>query len=260
MAKYDPVLFKKIMEVTGKSERTVYRHISQVEIEHVLPPHQAILFLAIEHGIKIAEYASEEDMVAIRSAKHQSIPAITEPVPNVSASNQKRRVELGFEAYPDPSISQSDLTAARKNAELYPIVYIFENSVRNIVMRIMETEFGFDWWDEEVDLSIRKGVNARQKAEEHTPWHTARGAHPICYTDINDLQKIINMHYPAFKKWIGGNPIKKIRVWISEIEQTRNVLAHNNLVSKSDRNRLAQYARDWSVLATSVHDKINLES
>ena len=73
---------------------------------------------------------------------------------------------------------------------------------------------------------------------------------------IDDLKKIINTNSAEFRKVL-GDKFDHLAVWIEEIEKTRNILAHNNPVTKKDQDRLNLYAHDWSKLAVLVFEKLN---
>jgi hypothetical protein len=148
------------------------------------------------------------------------------------------------------------VSEAQKNAEIYPVVYLFENSVRSVVSAILANAYGRDWWDLIVDPKIKRSVDIRQKAEQAHPWHSKRGQKPIHYTDIEDLKKIISMQHKVFRGVMGPSALKHAELWIEEIERTRNVLAHNNPVSASDRKRLESYSKDWHALAKSMSGKL----
>ena len=133
-------------------------------------------------------------------------------------------------------------------------MYIFENSVRNVVSIVMQNEYGEDWWELKVKDKIKDAVKIRQAEEKQYPWHSQRGAAPIYYTDISDLRTIINTYNKVFKKIFGKIP--QVELWIEEIEKTRNILAHNNPVSKKDRDRLSVFAKDWSELAKTIFAEV----
>lgn len=158
----------------------------------------------------------------------------------------------------DPFIENEIFNAAYDNAEIYPVIYLFENSVRRFVVAVMKKNFGDNWWTEKVEkvnATIQKNVEIRRLAEKEAPWHSRRGANPIFYTDIKDLEKIINTYSKEFRKVL-KNKFEHVIVWIDEIEKTRNILAHNNPVAKKDHNRLMVFAHDWSEYSKLVNERI----
>lgn len=182
-------------------------------------------------------------------------PKSTNPSPKL---NLRKKSSKPLAISDDPFINNQVLTAANSNAEVYPAIYLFENSVRSFVVAVMKKNYGENWWAERVEkvnTKIHENVTTRKLAEKAAPWHSGRGADPIFFTDIDDLKKIINSNSAEFRKVLGGK-FDHLAVWIEEIEKTRNILAHNNPVTKKDRDRLMLYAHDWSKLAAILFDKL----
>jgi hypothetical protein len=252
MPKINQHLLRKLRSQLNLKQSQVYNLVSAKAIELMLPRHLAVIALAAENGLNINKYASEEDLVAIRGAR-STLPSKSLPdAPSSSkSSGRKPKLDAGF---PDPFVDASVVNAGHRNAELYPIVYIFENSVRNVVSIVMQSAFGDDWWEQKVKDTTQRSVQIRQSEEKQYPWHSQRGAAPIFYTDISDLRTIMNTYNKEFKKAFGKIP--RVELWIEEIEKTRNILAHNNPVAKKDRDRLTVFARDWSELSKKIFEEV----
>lgn len=112
-----------------------------------------------------------------------------------------------------------------------------------MINRILSSSHGSDWWNKCSSKDVKRNVESRINKEKDSPWHSARGAHPIFYTDIGDLKSIFSVNNSNFRPILGK--LETIYVWIEEIEKTRNTLAHNNPVRKRDRERLLGFAKDW---------------
>jgi hypothetical protein len=124
----------------------------------------------------------------------------------------------------------------------YRILYVFENLVRDfIITRFAELD-GEAWFDIRATSSMKKKVEDRQKDEEKNQWHVGRNKQPIYYLDFADLGLLITNHWTVFKDffdnqtWILGR--------IQDAERTRNVIAHTNLLSSEEGERLELYLRD----------------
>src|SRR3972149_1409980 len=235
MPKINQRFLRKLQQELDLKQRQVYNLVSEKAIELMLPRHQAVIAVAAENGINITKYASHEDLAAIRQARSSSRSKSLSETSTQSSRSSARRPKLDS-GFPDPFIDASVFSSAHRNAELYPIVYIFENSVRNVVSIVMQSAFGDEWWEQKVSDTIKRTVRIRQSEEKQYPWLSQRGAAPIFYTDISDLRTIINTYNRQFKKVFGKIP--RVEMWIEEIEKTRNILAHNNPVAKKDRDRL----------------------
>ena len=48
---------------------------------------------------------------------------------------------------------------------LYPILYVLENSMREVVRRIMRAQFGDDWWDKHLVCGKLKTIHQTTRAE-----------------------------------------------------------------------------------------------
>jgi len=214
---------------------------------------EAVYVIAHQEHVDLSKYLPLGTIDRVRSLVPRDTAAQLLPTATKQYSKAPRRRQLD-DIYFDPFIDDQIANAALKNAEIYPIVYVFENSVRKLVAAVMQKEFGRDWWETQVNDKIKNTVEIRRNEEKGHPWHSQRGAESIYYTDISDLKTIINTHNRVFTKLFGKIP--RIELWIEEIEKTRNTLAHNNPVAKKDRERLNVYARDWSAFAKSAFDQL----
>ncbi len=255
MAKIHPELLGVLKTELGIKQRRVYGLIEEVTRATLLSPDLAAAALAWQKGINIRKFVDQEGIQKIRESVAR-MPSSNNQIREDMRQPPKRRIgssspKLGFV---DPFIDNRTIYSSIRNAELYPVVYLFENSVRRMIAAVMEKEFGKNWWDTQVHPSIRQAVEIRRNEERGYPWHSRRGAKPVYYTDISDLRRIINSHNRIFAKAFGKIP--RVELWIEEIEKTRNTLAHNNPISRRDRERLLVYARDWSEFAKSVFPKL----
>jgi hypothetical protein len=146
----------------------------------------------------------------------------------------------------DALLSTSVAGDAQRMASVYPKLYIFENSIRTVVVRVLKSKYGTDWWVKRVPTGIQKTVTARKSAESKTPWHGKRGTHEIYYSNFGDLRDII------VKNWSDFQPIFLKQPWITqrleELEPPRNIIAHNNPLSRHEEDRIDLYFNDWIAL------------
>jgi len=141
---------------------------------------------------------------------------------------------------------QKYITNANQNAEIYPHVFILENSLRDLILqKFQDTN---DWWmsTKIVKQDIQKYAQTIMDAEKKHRWLDARGDHPIYYVGLEHLYKIIEMNYnPYFKKIF---ELSKLKTWIDECVPIRNLLAHNIRTSKEERNNMQIRAKYISTL------------
>ena len=90
-----------------------------------------------------------------------------------------------------PGLSTVHAREAKEMAEkVYPILYVFENSARDIIERVLEREFGEDWWNQ-VSWSEARSELERRKEKEGDDWHSNRGEGPLAYLDLAHLVQLV---------------------------------------------------------------------
>jgi hypothetical protein len=132
---------------------------------------------------------------------------------------------------------------AKKMAGVYPVVYVFENSVRSLIMSVMTKKHGEDWFKTKVSGKVQKRVQERIDNEDKNRWHGKRRSHPLFYTDIDDLDSIISTNWSDFEDYFPDQAWVKGK--IDEIEMSRNTIAHNNPLEDRDITRLRLDLGDW---------------
>jgi hypothetical protein len=119
-----------------------------------------------------------------------------------------------------------------------------ENSVRELVSDRLSEAAGPDWWEAAAPAPVKKKVEDRQDKEGRNRWHVSRGAQPIFYTDFGDLKSLIQSNWESFEdlfpdqSWIAAR--------LDELEASRNIIAHNNLLDEREIGRVHLYLQDWA--------------
>ena len=154
----------------------------------------------------------------------------------------------------DPILPERINNEARQMAQqVYPKLYLLENSAREVIRRVMSGAFGKDWW-KSAPAKVRANVQKRKAAERKQPWHGKRGAHEIFYTDIDDLKTIVNSNWKLFKE------IFEDFNWFSNlihvVTPSRNISSHHNPLHPDDIKRIDVYFSDWTKQISAVKDNI----
>ena len=250
-------LIEEILAKKGDIKRpglqvTLSRNKKRFDLKSI---EQAACFYIKKNNIDI-NVSSIIDDVTRKAVQDNLNPSGRHNLPNqIAKKRQNLKPAVNSD---DPFVENQIFSAAYNNAEIYPIIYMFENSVRKFVVAVMKKNFGDNWWTEKVEkvnTTIQKNVEIRRLAEKEAPWHSKRGADPIFYTDIKDLEKIINTYSKEFRNVLKSK-FEHLVVWIDEIEKTRNILAHNNPVAKKDKERLMVFAHDWSDYAKVIYESL----
>ena len=132
--------------------------------------------------------------------------------------------------------------------KVYPLLYAFENSVREFIDGHLTDAYGDKWYDDPkiVSTDVRRTVERNRKADAQNRTHSARNARPIYYTTFGELVLIVQSEKGAkvFKRPLFPRP-----TWFPELvkasEHTRNIVAHMNPIKPQDLRRLEVDFQDW---------------
>ena len=242
----NPRLKSRLLGHLGCSGSALSHRVRVLKNKMPLTTEQAVLVIAHKERIDISKYADAQTIDTVRSLLQQQEPS------RGSIDNKKRAMtkkSVLFKISPDlPQVDAMLSTTIAKDLErmanIYPKLYVLENSLRIVIKRVLEKKYGKDWWDHCVKKEVKDLVDERKKRERTTPWHGKRGQHEIFYSDFPDLKTIISRNWDSFKEIFPTQP------WIfqrlEELEHPRNVVAHNNPVSAEDMTRIVLYFSDWT--------------
>jgi Swt1-like HEPN len=134
--------------------------------------------------------------------------------------------------------------ASMKALPAYLAFFCLENSVRELVQERLAENHGPEWWVDCASSPIKTKVTDRQQQEGAKRWHVRRGEHEIYYTDFGDLKNLIR------NNWADFEDVFPDQNWVStrldELEASRNVIAHSNLLDDREMQRISLYLQDWS--------------
>jgi hypothetical protein len=136
---------------------------------------------------------------------------------------------------------------AEKMSRLYVAFFCFENSVRELVSQKLRDAYGDNWWDTRIPANIKSKVENRKKQEEKNKWHQPRSRNNINYTDFGDMPGIILNNWSEFEDLFDSQEWVKAR--FGDMEKSRNVIAHNNVLEDGEIERIRLYLQDWARIA-----------
>lgn len=143
-----------------------------------------------------------------------------------------------------------DTSGKSVGTRVYWKLYVIENLYRIIIHSILSSQLSKSWWDIATNPKIRNKAESCKKKYLSKPWHTTPGPHDIYYVDLYDLNEIIRANSHIFSP-----VIHDIDRWIVELELIRlprNVVAHMNFPSKTDRQRIDILYEDLKMLINSI--------
>lgn len=132
---------------------------------------------------------------------------------------------------------------AEKMAYVYGIFFCFENLVRDLVFQRLEERKGPDWWESSVPENVKKRVEQKKADAEQNKWHEAIYQRNVDLTLFGDLASIIISDWQEFDDLFPNQHWVKQR--LDELERSRNVIAHSNLLPDSEIERIETYLEDW---------------
>ncbi|OGZ07739.1 MAG: hypothetical protein A3C93_06645 [Candidatus Lloydbacteria bacterium RIFCSPHIGHO2_02_FULL_54_17] len=128
-------------------------------------------------------------------------------------------------------------------AGVYMAFYCFENSARDLIKERLKERVGTEWWKKSVASKIREKVKTRKNKDSKNKWHAPRALDEISYMDFGDMADIICSQWEHFQDLFPSQDW--VRTRIGDLEQSRNAIAHNNVLSERDINRIKMYLDDW---------------
>jgi hypothetical protein len=149
--------------------------------------------------------------------------------------------ELSFAEF-SPQI----VDGAEKMSRLYVAFFCFENSTRELVSQMLRDSYGTAWWNTRVPASIKSKVENRKKQEQRNKWHQPRSRSNINYTDFGDMPGIILNNWSIFEGLFDSQDWVKTR--FNDMEKSRNVIAHNNVLEDPEIDRIRLYLQDWAMI------------
>lgn len=225
----------------------------------------AVYTIAFENGIDIAKELGPDETAEVRRLlsdlrSNGGRPSTPQPVkPAKTASKVARTVKVtiaGVDAGTIPALKPSHGSEAKTMSEkVYPTLYIFENSVRDLIERVLKAAFGPRWWTTAIPRTVQATAAQHKADEKKDPWHGRRGAREIDYVFLNELWAIIKHQWKHFA------PLFPDQAWVQtlitrDMNVSRRVLAHMNPLSADDVSNIETAFRKWANQLRAVENLI----
>lgn len=133
---------------------------------------------------------------------------------------------------------------ARRMAQVYELLFCFENSVRELIEDRLKEAYGIDrWWQDGIPEDIRRSAEYLKDKEQKIPWHGPRGGTLLAFVDFPILAKVITSKWEHFEDLL-GKPAW-VEHAIDEMNHSRRAIAHTGVLSQHDVERMELRVRDW---------------
>jgi hypothetical protein len=205
---------------------------------------EAIYIIAHTEGLDVSKYLPLAVVDRVRSLVPRG--RFVRQIEPVSPSLKKRRRKPIPKSYPLLSAKIGN-QAYTLGEDAFPLLFQFENSIRTLIERVL-SKAGTDWWDKRVPDDVQRNVRRTMNKEKRYPYRDRRGSHPLYYSNLDDLKKIIidPVNRPDFQKIIIN--FEWFKVKMDEVYMARNNLAHCVPLPKDDVTRIRLFHRDWARL------------
>ena len=246
--KLKQALLKKL-DITPQA---LSQRVQKLKKHHAVTTEEATYVIAQQEGLILDRYLGMEAVRQIRELMQHISPAV-QPAARGRASAQPKRADRSAKsAIPvpreielaDQMLSQERVSHARRMTSVYPLLYVLENSIREVIDEIMTSEYGSDWWDSQAPKGLREQVAKRMADETRHSWHQRRGARPIDYLDLDQLPAQMR----KLQKQVVPNVIPSLEWFnalIEEVYRSRCVVCHMNPLDQDNLNALKVRFRQW---------------
>jgi hypothetical protein len=236
-------LRQHLKERLGVGDRQLRRLIARRAKELPSTSEEALWSLAHEHDLLLQNYLTSEQIGRVRELHRGGSSPTSNP------RSARSEIALGKINIPAGLLSERHRKDAERMAiDVYPLLYAFENSVREFIDGHLTAAHGANWYADPkiVSTEVRRTVERNRKADAENRTHSARNARPIYYTTFGELALIVQSEKGGrvFKR-----PLFPRVTWFPELvkasEHTRNIVAHMNPIQPPDLKRLQVDFEDW---------------
>jgi len=138
------------------------------------------------------------------------------------------------------SLPEDIITKGHEMSEVYAYLFCIENTLRLFIEKISIETYGEDYFDKiSISNSVRKKIDLRKHDEEKNQWICLRGSSNLFYLDFKELGDIIINNWNEFKKYFPDQAF--ITSKINELARCRNLVAHNSMITDSEKDLLRLY-------------------
>lgn len=243
----------------GVSHQAISQRRLKIQTIVQMPTDIATYVLAAREGVRLhheldtgtlEQVANFDERLRAKEQSNGQGPVAVTPkkagrAPQASSTVNEFRV--GDVKVPKGALNAKHMTDAVRMAGVYPILYAFENSMREFIDGHLTATYGDEWHDDPkiVNTTVKGRVERNRNAEARHRYHSRRNARFVYYTDLGDLPLIAHSEngWKVFKplfptdKWLHGR--------VEVIEASRNVVAHMNPLQKRDIERIRLNFQDW---------------
>lgn len=242
-------LRKALLKKLGVTPQALSQRVQKLKENHPITTTDATYIIAQREGIILDRYLDKDTIGHVRGLLQQISPATQARVSTGRKTREEREVSRTI-VFPkefkvtDPILPQKKILEAKEMTAVYPLLYIMENSIRELIDTIMTSRHGKDWWDSEAPKGLRKTVADRTLDEKKHSWHQRRGDRPLDYLDLDQLKALMR----KIEKEVVPDIIPSIEWFmqlVDEVYKSRCVVCHMNPLDKDNIQAVKLRLRQW---------------
>ncbi len=246
-------LRRELLRKLNVGERRLNQIIAARAAELPSTNDEALFTLAYENHLRLQNYLTPEQIAATRllvqaSGAPAPAPSKTDGwrAPRKKAAKTLSVTIAGVKIGDIPGLKQSHAAEAKVMAErVYPLLYFFENSVRDVIELVLVDKHGAGWWDTAVPVKVREAAAEIKAKEQKDTWHSKRGRRPIDYLLLTQLWKIIHARWKDFEPLFPQGQAWVQSMIENDMNVSRAVFAHMNPLEEDDIKNLEASFRKW---------------
>ena len=139
---------------------------------------------------------------------------------------------------------------------VYPFLYVFENSLRDLIELVLKAKYGDRWWTTAVPAKVREAAEELKEQEKKDTLHGKRGRRDIDYLLLTQLWKIVNHKWKDFEALFPPGKHWVQTVIETEMNVSRRPIAHMNPLEDDDIKNVENTFRKWVRNLQKVADKL----
>jgi hypothetical protein len=243
-------LRKALLKKAGITKQALSMRVQKVISDLPMTAQDATCVVAYRAGIRVDRYLAPDDLARVRDLLTKTLTSVrqTTRAKHPTSKPPGEHVIKFAERFTttDAMLPRTILSQAVEMAKVYPLIYVLENSIRELIERVMVAGHGHDWWDSKFhNAKIRGYVASRMSDDQKDAWHQRRGARPIDYVDLKDLPSIVT----AFEADFVPDLLPEMawfRALVLEVYKSRCVVCHMNPLHVDNVDAVRVRARQWA--------------
>jgi HEPN superfamily Swt1-like protein len=261
----NPRLKEALLKKLGVTPQALSARAKKRKKRLPMSTEQAVYTIAHDEGLDLSKYLTKEETTEVRDLVAQlgnSGPPNGHSVPPARKSGPVAPkhvvVSIAGVKFGDvPGLKASHAQEAKAMAErVYPTLYLFENSVRDFIERVLSAKYGTNWWNIAVHKKVRDKAEGFKEDEKKDTWHGKRGRRDLDYLLLSQLWTIIRDKWKDFEPFFPQGAAWVQNLIENDMNVSRRVFAHMNPLDEDDIKGLEASFRKWVKHLKAIEDKL----